>query len=418
MSYPRNLTYALNRLSGYSTTLVKVRANTQSSATAGDVVSFDMPANTLIDLDSLRICATLSNTSNELRHTEGLVRQVMFESGGTLISGHNADHLPIVWNCLQDFFGGDKQSIREIYQKGASITATPTSTTSPSSIFISSPLGFSSSVKPNFVDTSLFPGTLRVSIRLNDKGVFAKFSGATADTYSLSDMYVLIKVCDIQDGMYYNILAERLRQGAIELPFDNIITYLAGDRTSSTSASTQFSITSQSVDMLMGTVVSKAGTGTGGLYSGATDTDIDNSIYYVRGCAVSGVTAGNVSAPKVQWRINGVQHPSYGVMSSMDCFTESLNALNLLNDTVGSSNPEMKTANLWEDKFFVSFYRLNHPDGDSDSRVLSGLNALGTNSICHFEYEQTGANDFQPFVAVFTKAVLRLGAGRSMAITF
>ena len=229
---------------------------------------------------------------------------------------------------------------------------------------------------------------------------------------------MLIKVCDIQDGLYYNILAERLRQGAIELPFDNIITYLSGDKTSSTSATTQFSITSQSVDMLMGTVVSKSGTGTGGIYSGATDTDVDNSIYYVRGCAVSGATAGNVSAPKVQWKINGVQHPSYGQLSAMDAFTETLNALSLLNDTVGAGNAEMKTANLWEDKFFVSAYRLNHPDGDADSRTLSGLNAYGTNSVCEFAYEQTGANDFQQFVVVFTKAVLKLGAGRTMAITF
>jgi hypothetical protein len=271
-------------------------------------------------------------------------------------------------------------------------------------------------VKPNFVDTSLFPGTLRVSIRLNDVGVFAKFAAGTP-SYSLSDMYLLVKVCDIQDGMYYNVLAERLRQGSIELPFDNIITYLAGDRTG-TSASTQFSITSQSVDLLMGTVVSKAGTGAGGLLSAATDTTIKNSIYFARGCAVSGATAGDVGSPQVVWKINGVQHPSYGQLSDMDAFSETLNALSILNDTVGASNPDMKTAADWADKYFVSAYRLNHPDGDSDSRLLSGLNALGTNSICHFEWQQTGSNTFQPFIAVFTKAVLKLGAGRTMALTF
>lgn len=414
MSYPRNLTYALNRLSGYSTTLVKVRANTQSSATGGDVVSFDLPANTLLDLDSLRFCATLTHANCELRHTEGLIRQVMWEAGGSLIGGHNADHLPLVWNMLNDFYAGDKQSIREIYNKGAAISAIPTAVVSPSQVFVANPLGFSSSVKPNFVDTSLFAGTLRVSIRLNEVGVFAKFATGTP-SYSLSDLYILVKVCDIQDGMYYNILAERLRQGAIEMPFDNIITYLAGDRTAATSASTQFSITSQSVDLLMGTVVSKAGSGTGGIYSQATDTDIDNSIYYVRGTDVSG---GNGSAPKVTWKINGVQHPSYGQLSAMDAFTETLNALSVLNDTVGASNPAMNSAALWEGKYFVSAYRLNHPDGDSDSRLISGLNALGTNSVCHFEYEQTTANDFQPFVVIFTKAILKLGAGRTMAITF
>lgn len=410
MSYPRNLTYALNRLSGYSTTLVKVRANTQSSATGGDVVSFDLPANTLLDLDSLRFCATLNAVNCDIRHAEGLLRQVMWEAGGTLIGGHNADHLPQVFNILQDMYSGDKQNGREIYQKATAITSAPATGTVSSSIFVASPLGFSSSVKPNFVDTSLFPGTLRMNIRLNDVGVFVK-SASLTPSYTLTDMYILIKVCDIQDGLYYNVLAERLRQGAIELPFDNIITYLAGDRTSATSASTQFSITSQSVDMLMGTVLSKAGTGTGGIFSQVVDADIKNSIYYVRG-------ANGGSAPKVTWKINGVQHPSYGEMSAMDCYTETLNSLSILNDTVGAGNPDMKTATLWEKKFFVSAYRLNHPDGDSDSRLVSGLNALGTNSVCSFDYSQTTAGDFQPFVVVFTKAILKLGAGRTMAITF
>ena len=416
MSYPRNLSYMLNKLSGYSTTLVKVRANTNASATGGDVVSFDLPTNTLLDLDSIRICGTMTTVACDFRHTDALVRQAIWESGGALIGGHSGDNLPLVWSILNDAYGGDAQSRREIYQKAAALAAVPTVVGS-GQFFINNPLGFSSSVKPNFVDTSLFPGSLRLNIRLNDVGFMAKFASGTP-SYSITDMYLLVKVASIDDGMYFQILAERLRQGSIELPFDNIITYLAGDRVAVSSANTQFSITSQSVDLLLGTVVSIAGTGTGGLYSQATDTTIGNSIYFARGAAVSGATATDMSAPRVRWQINGVAHPSYGEMTAMDCYSESMNALSLLNDTVGQSNPLMRTPLLWEDKFFFSAYRLNHPDGDADSRTLSGLNALGTNSICQFEYSQTGANSFQPFIAVFCKSVLRLGAGKTLAVTY
>lgn len=415
MSYPRSLVYAVNRLAGYSTTLVKLRCNQNETAKAGDVVSFDLPANSLVSLDSLRLCGritTSGGTGAKMRHADGLVRQIIVEAGGQVISS-GFDHYGVLWNAMNDLMAGDKAGQRSAYQMSTALAdtpvAAPTTHLSAQEFFISSFLGFTSSVKPDYIDTSLFPGTLRVSFRLNDNGVL-QLNGAAS--YTLTNLYMLVRVCDVQDGMYYNVLAERLRQGSIELPFTNIVSFIGGDRTLASSASMQFAVTSQSVDCLIGTVIPNAGSAAGGFLSGGVSTTaIGNTLYYQRG-------ANDGTAPKVSWRINSVQHPSYGDMSAMDCYTETLNAFGLLNDTVGAMNVASLTSTAWEKFHFLSAYRLSHPSDGADDRTLSGLNALGTNSVCSFEYSQTGAESFQPVVFVLTTAVLKLGAGRTMAVTY
>ena len=48
MSYPKSLQYAVSKLAGYSTSVVKLRCNQNSAAKAGDVISFDLPYNALL----------------------------------------------------------------------------------------------------------------------------------------------------------------------------------------------------------------------------------------------------------------------------------------------------------------------------------------------------------------------------------
>ena len=60
-SYPKTLAYAVHKLAGYSTSVVKLRCNQNSAAKAGDVISFDLPYNALVDMDSLRVCFNLRN---------------------------------------------------------------------------------------------------------------------------------------------------------------------------------------------------------------------------------------------------------------------------------------------------------------------------------------------------------------------
>lgn len=410
MAYPKNLAYAVSRLAGYSTQVVKVRCLQNESAKPGDVISFDLPANAIVNMDSLRLCGTITSsggTGASLRHSEGLIRQIMVEAGGQIVS-QSGDHLPVLWNALNDIQAGDKQTSRQLYNRAAAISAAPGSHMADVPFFVSQLLGFPASVKPQFVDTSLFPGgSIRISLRLSPATALV-LAGTGPHTYDLKNLYMLCQVVDIQDGLYYQLLAERLKTGAIELPFTQIYSFISGDR-SQTNASLLFSLSSQSVDMLVGTAIPKSAT----LTTAAHDAGVKNASYYVRGCE-----SGNT--PLVQWKLNNATYPSYGQMSAVDAYTETLNAFGLLNDSVGALNPDLTTATLWEQKYFVSALRLNHNDGDSDSRVLSGYNALGTNGQGEFTWAQTGAAevDHQLIVFVMTTATIKLGAGRSMAITY
>jgi hypothetical protein len=105
-------------------------------------------------------------------------------------------------------------------------------------------------------------------------------------------------------------------------------------------------------------------------------------------------------------------------MTAKDAHSETLNAMGLLQDAVGAMNPDMDTATKWEQKFYVSVIRLNHNDGDAHSTLVSGLNALGTNGVGLFKWSQTTSDTVTPVVFVSTTAVIRLGAGRTMAITY
>jgi hypothetical protein len=423
MSYPKTLSYGLSRLNSYSTQLLKIRVNQGDTAYAGQVVSFDLPFNSLVDLESIRFCARVRTTGfAHLRHSEGLIRQIMVESGGQMISS-GFDHTPILWNIFNDFQAGDKQTSREIYNSAATVAAAPT-TLLDKYVYVNNLLGFIGSASPRFIDTSLFPnGSIRVSFRLADlKSAFVG-GGATALTdYNLSEMYLLVRVADISDGLYYSVLNQRLQSGAgIEIPFQNVYSFNGGDRTA-TSTSLLFSLSSQSVDALIGTVIpaNSVTSGSAQNTAGGEFTDVKNSVYYVRGSV--GVNTGTgecaaavATAPEVQWKINNVAHPSYGYMNAMDTWTETLSSMNLLQDQVGALNGDMKTVASWQNHFFVSAYALSHPSSDG---LISGLNSLGTNGQAEFLFKQNAASTFQPLVFVLTTAVLKLGAGRTMAVTY
>ena len=403
-AYPKSLQYAVNKLAGYSTSVVKLRCNQNSAAKAGDVISFDLAYNSLVDFDSLRLCFNVRNSAGSTTglnvvHSELLVRQIFIEAGGQLISS-SADHLGVLWNIMNDFQAGDKKTVREIYNGKQQVTAVPAAdNTTITPMFISSLLGFCSSVKPSFIDTSLFPaGSIRISIRLAPNGACSLLNEAA---YELTDLTMLCRVADIQDGLYYQILKSRLASGGIECPFTQSFGFNAGTKTAN--STTLFSLSSQSVDLLIGTAVPAAFEG------GAYASSVKGNSYMSRG-------AGAGTAPVVSWKVNNVQHPSFGGMNAMEAFSETLSSLGLLQDTVGAANATMASATVWEKDYFVSAYRLNHPDGEG--RTLSGLNAAGTNGVGEFVYNQTGTINSIPMVFVLTTAVVKLGQGRSMAVTY
>jgi len=170
MSYPKTLSYGLSRLNGYSTQLLKIRCNQNDTARAGQVISFDLPYNSVVDLESIRFLADVTTTGfAHLRHSEGLIRSIFVESGGQQIAGA-CDSIPQLWNVFSDFMLSDKQSIREVYCSAAAPGAVPTAALTGKEVFVSNFMGFLGSASPRFIDTSILPnGSMRVSFRLGPK---------------------------------------------------------------------------------------------------------------------------------------------------------------------------------------------------------------------------------------------------------
>jgi len=71
------------------------------------VVSFDLPVNALVDLDSIRIVGKFTSSTSasfaQLKNAEGLVRSIQIESGGQMIT-QGCDGTHLLWNALNDLF--------------------------------------------------------------------------------------------------------------------------------------------------------------------------------------------------------------------------------------------------------------------------------------------------------------------------
>ena len=92
MSYSPNLSYFLDKLSGYSTNYFRLEAQNSTTAAANQIVRFTLPSNALLNLRSFafHFTATTSSTSGSLARLPpdiaSLVERVEVSCGGVQLS--------------------------------------------------------------------------------------------------------------------------------------------------------------------------------------------------------------------------------------------------------------------------------------------------------------------------------------------
>jgi hypothetical protein len=431
MSYPKSMQFAVSRLSGYSKQNVKLRPMSQASANPGDVIIFEMPANSIVDFRTFNIFGK-GNTGGTLltggsnascvfpKHIEAaLIDSIQVEINGTLVDTGFLQYGSLFKLYMDYLSGVDRNSTsRCLLQQGdLSVLGHTTGNLGSSSVVVNktenntqfclnSFLGFLSAKCP-IIDTSIL-GQVRVLLRLQGTNplLIGGTTNPTGFSYSLSGLFATIDVISMNDGVYYDMIQQRLAQAPLEIMFDRHYIFQNGQTGSA--QTTRWAVSTQSLDWVIGTHFHNDSRNSN---ANLIDPVANTSRFYRR---------DGSEVKESYFQFNNVQYPNYLCDNDEGTVLGStLQNLNVLPDLVGGCDPAMNTLPRWRGSFYAHVHRFNHlPSGDDDNRLISGLNTMGTNA--QGTYTTTGtvgsSNLYYPTVFAKTTSTLAIGPNRTFEI--
>ena len=276
-------------------------ANT--SFNPNDQIVLQMPEG-IIDLSTFTLTSRLT-TADGAAHgvyapfIEGCIDSIMIEIGGVAVQSGFTNYNDL-FNIYRQYQMEDKKNFRKVLQNeglfgGATATASNYSCSNvPFAIY--NWLGFLSSVK--VLDTTILP-PVKLYIRLAPNSVLAVHAGNNATkTYKWTDVKASVDILDVSDGILYNMIAQRLAQAPLELPFDNYQTV-----TGSLGAVTQTTRWSTSTDCLTDVIATVKPS-----YYDAqgANSNIGLSHFFTRG----GGTQYDTAITTSQFSVNGIRYPT------------------------------------------------------------------------------------------------------------
>ena len=320
MSYSPQLSYFLDRLSGFSTNRFRLEPQGSNTAKANNIIRITLPANSLVNFRSfaLNFDAEIESANGQGRlpnKIDSLVERVEVTFGGVQVSAGNN-----MYNVLKhakaalcgddcDPMLGHPEVVRaESYHKEAGIA---TNKEVAARYCIDKWEGFLGTVEPKIVDLSLLPECV-VSIYLAENAVCIDASGTALSgatdpittksaspnpIYKLTNIYATVETIGLADGTYDSMVSQMMSQvGYLELPFKQYISFQ-----DSVNSNMRWSVATQSLDRVW--LVHRDadyGTATGArLVSGhkVSGAFVDGSI---------GRIAANVDIGKPEYDIGGI----------------------------------------------------------------------------------------------------------------
>ena len=457
-----NLTYYCERLQGFSSNIFRLESNSRVTATPNQIVTFDLPSNSIVNLRSFKVFCNVQLTGDNARMCpiNDFVERVEVSVGGIVLAqGSNYTNVlqemkKVLGVGYCDSVMGHPEYVRATsYVDGATFAdPNPESyadSTDPR-FCIENLEGFLSTAEPKLLDTSLIPD-LRIRLYMAGVEVLSNPAGViltdaagtlvnsigadgTADaTYTLSNIHAHIECIGLADATYDNMLSSMMSaQGFLEIPYKAYTSF-----TDTHSGSSRFSVSTASLDRIWvgwrldgydirgGLKRVKGHKITGGFLSSlsntpvatATETDIGVPTYDVGGVLDTNKEKYrgkffNFEQPSAGWgqqiQLNGAYFPQYSAQSG-DSYQITKNSLH--------GNEKMKDMSLdqYLNNYCVQCYRLNMPDSEY-SRLISGLDTRAVN--LQGIVKTTGAIPLATNISIFTEQteVLRVGAGRSVEV--
>lgn len=286
MNFSDSVAYFARKMAAFTTNQFRLSPQGKSDGVqAGDIVTFMLPSNALVNLDSFQVHfnAGVSGTFGRLpAGIDRLLQQVDVMIGGVQVGASHpyygvlcamldavsykhgnpvSGHPQIVRGNSEIGFGGlDEEGLAgstpQLGNAFLSSSSTPYS--------ITKWRGFLGSVQPRIIDTSLL-GTVEVRLTFAQNSVVTSSTGTAESTaplfglevadkfttpapggtatYQVQGIYASVETCSFPGGVYDQMVSQELDQGGLQLPFKN---YFAQNQAHSGSSS--FSCSTQSLD--------------------------------------------------------------------------------------------------------------------------------------------------------------------------
>jgi hypothetical protein len=418
--YPSNLSYIVRKISGYSRRTIRIQPISANSAiTPGSIINVDLPSNSICDIGTLNmVFGGRSFGTSAAAHTrmppnvETLIERCNLEINGQSIGGDcsNLNQLYMVLSDLQNSATANHR--RNILNGNNSTLTIPNSVDAERTYVVSTFLGFLNSGF-SYCDTSLL-GNVRIRIVLANPGVVSCSAAATGISYLLNNLYFTMDVVGIDDGIYYNLHQTFLAKGGTyQIPFKNYLNFT--NSSSSIGQSTNFSVSSQSVDRL----ISFHTLGLSGDAAAQFDATTHRSKYFTRiGKGSFGDTVMNFD--NYIYTIGSENHPSFSVPPELAFSFVDNSFGNRSSCVVSGINPNIVDNATFMSNFFVVSTKLNH-GSDGVPGEISGIDSRGASLMLSYTTQgSTGAGVAVPNVITHTfvecTALLVIGAGRQIQV--
>lgn len=412
-TYPKAFSYYLTRLNNFNRQKLRLQTLANTTFNPNDQIVIELQQG-VYDMTTFTVQGYVNTNAGAasgvyLPFAEGLIDSVSIECGGVSIQNPFSNYNDL-FNIFRQYQMEDKKRLRRILQLedqqtgahgangDAAMAAAGTTGNTPFAIY--NWLGFLGSVK--VLDTTLLP-PVKIYIRLAPTAVLSRHAGSVAvPTYQISDFRATMDVMSIDDGVYYNMISQRLASAPLEIPFENYTT-VPGSLGAPTQ-STRWSTSADCLEAIIGTFK----TATPGSF--APDAEHGQSEYFTR-------TGTNVATSV--YRVNGVPYPTLPCENAIgDVFIDTAHSLGVSQDTVGQTDPLMRTLALWRDNFWVHAHSFTYPDAE-DSHRLCGLSGRGNQLLGSWDTTANAGGPFaqvQPLLWLKHKSVMRVGSNKMVEV--
>jgi len=283
--FPKNLSYSLKQLNGFSKQNIKVLSDRMgSSATAGDIIKFRLPPNSLVDTRTLAIFFDLTATTNGTvagveahfpRYSSSIIQQLNVYVNNSLVSTINDYNL--LYSTVADMsFGGENASKRALENFDPSIvpvnanganyfinlkrtTQTATGSDTTRAFCINNFLGILNQNSTNVWDTADL-GDVIVEIRLAPgsilfgsapSGAAAAFTGSCS--YTINNIRMTMSRISFNSSEYYELKAAKLLESGLMIAFQDFYNVRGTLTTKAGNISWNYNVNANSLDYILAT---------------------------------------------------------------------------------------------------------------------------------------------------------------------
>jgi hypothetical protein len=403
-SFPKNMSYHFDRIVNYSKQTVKVYCDRTGNIQHGESIIFELPKNTLVDLDSLLWSYNLSiplrsradgpqfRCRRLARNSASIIDAIYVYVNDEQVSADTYyNHL---FNLMTDHTAGydfhtsglrqlenTDPSILQVYDNNngvivntrAGARQTVDNSDTNRQYIVRNWLSFLGTAATRVIHTGLF-GTIKIEIRMAEPTILwssTDTNGANPVIENANPSYTIdgtksfmsINKIAFGDSVYYDILSNIVISSGLKIPYKTYTAHRGNAFTKAAGSFThQFNVNSLHLTKLIGTTLIGAYQTDNGLLLhdqasgflaqlGEQQTTLYNQCaYFQKECTGLG---------SLNWDINNVsQYPA--PITYTDVYNENLKALNMDNDVQAGCHPGMQSVYQFLRHYFVSILSFEH----------------------------------------------------------